>query len=180
MLFLSYFWCSFDTFIRDRPIRLPELSNRHMFLLWPLGPPVLWHLFLYNTKMWNRDPWGVLVLGWEGWAHGTTPFSPARLFISKKIGPGLVHEPCPKLWRVETSWWRSKDHIYKKIQKLDANLIQNTPNCDRSKINAKASLVLLLKHFCVYCGHLWQLFIHRGISLSTTKDCVLSVFQNIN
>ena len=44
---------------------------------------------LAQHKMWNRYPWGVPVLGWEGWAHGTTPFSPAhRFFQKKRIGTG--------------------------------------------------------------------------------------------
>ena len=46
---------------------------------------------LAQYKMWNRYPWGVPVLGWEGWAHGTTPFSPAHQFFKKKNGPELVH-----------------------------------------------------------------------------------------
>ena len=50
---------------------------------------------LARHKMWNRDPWVVPVLGWEGWAHGTTAFSPAHPFISKNTDRDRYMEPCP-------------------------------------------------------------------------------------
>ena len=33
----------------DWPIQSPELSNRHIFFLWLLGPPILCHPFVHNT-----------------------------------------------------------------------------------------------------------------------------------
>ena len=39
---------------------------------------------LAQHKMWNWYPWGVPVIGWEEWAHGTTPFSPVHRFLSEK------------------------------------------------------------------------------------------------
>jgi hypothetical protein len=50
---------------------------------------------LAQHKMWDTHPWGLLVLGWEGCAHGTNPFSPAHPFIKKKNGPGPIHGTMP-------------------------------------------------------------------------------------
>ena len=56
----------------------------------PLAPVLAQH------KMWNWDPGGVTILGWEWWAHGMTPFSPAHPFISKKKpDKDRYMEPCP-------------------------------------------------------------------------------------
>jgi hypothetical protein len=55
----------------------------------PLAPVLAQH------KMWNRDSWGVPVLGW-GWAHGTTPFHRPTHLFQKNTDRDWYMEPCPK------------------------------------------------------------------------------------
>ena len=98
----------------DRPIRSPQLSNRHMSFSLPLGPPVLWHPFLHNTKSGTPIHGGCRSLG-ERDGHMAPPsfHRPTHLFQEKtdrdrymELGYGKVMKILiQKEWGLEYNYY---------------------------------------------------------------------------
>jgi len=74
----------------DRPIRSPEVSNRHMSFSWPLRWHVIWHLSLHNVQCGTPIHVGIWFLD-EGNGHMAPPFSHPRthLFFKKWSGTNI-------------------------------------------------------------------------------------------